>query len=180
MAVLKGKGSMTGVNLIAKVYDNSVTKNGKSHYADVQIDARDLRGPSQTNLHLKAERVQGEDGKIRFNNGAPYSVDQMADIVKAAGPNVEPINDKDGNRIGSVYGVKGNVMPASRGTGLVVNTKSLEQSDFKVDPQTLDRQFESMRAAKAALVERQTETETAPAKEDEQVAEVEVAEPAFG
>ena len=76
MALLKGKGAMTGVNLIAKVYDNGKTKDGKSVYADVQVDARDPRGPEQTNLHLKSERVQGEDGKNRYNNGAPYSVSQ--------------------------------------------------------------------------------------------------------
>lgn len=57
MALLKGKGAMTGVNLIAKVYDNGKTKDGKSVYADVQVDARDPRGPEQTNLHLKSERV---------------------------------------------------------------------------------------------------------------------------
>lgn len=114
MALLKGKGMMTGVNLIAKVYKTGITKDGKSQYIDVQVDARDPRGPEQTNLHLRSERVTGDDGKTRFNNGAPYSVGQMAEIAKAAGPNTEPILDKGGKEVGTLYGFKGNVMRRPR------------------------------------------------------------------
>ncbi|MFE0133260.1 hypothetical protein ACFWY6_17075 [Streptomyces sp. NPDC059037] len=180
MAILKGKGAMTGVNLIAKVYKNGVTKDGKSQYADVQLDARDPRGPEQTNLHLKSDRVQGEDGKVRYNNGAPYSTGQMEEIVKAAGPNTEPILNKDGTEVGTIYGFKGNVMPATRGTGLVVNTKSVEASEFKVDDKTLDNQFTSMRAARAARAAAKESQAPAPETKREQAAEVEVEEPAVG
>ncbi|NEA20730.1 hypothetical protein [Streptomyces halstedii] len=148
MALLKGKGAMTGVNLIAKVYKS--TRDNKSQYADVQLDARDPRGPEQANLHLKSERIQGEDGQVRYNNGAPYSTRQMEEIAQAAGANTEPILDKGGNEVGTVYGFKGNVMPAAPGTGLVVNTKSVEASEFKVDSETLDNQSASMRAAREA------------------------------
>lgn len=178
MALLKGKGAMTGVNLIAKVYDNGATKDGKSHYADVQVDARDSRGPEQSNLHLKSERVTGPNGQERFTNTAPYSVGQMEEIIKAAGPNKEPLLNKAGEAVGTVYGFKGNVMPASRGTGLVVNTKSVEASEFKVDANTLDAQFTSMKAAK----ESQAATKQVEAREQTVQAEqaVEVGEPAVG
>ncbi|MFB7917083.1 hypothetical protein [Streptomyces sp. NPDC056061] len=148
MALLRGKGAMTGVNLVAKVYKNGYTKNGKAVYADVQVDARDPRGPGQTNLHLKSERVKDKDDKVRNSNGALYSTGQMEDIVKAAGPNTEPLLDKDGEEAGALYGFKGNVRPATPGTGLVVNTKSLRASDFKVDGTTLDNQLVSMRDAR--------------------------------
>ncbi|MEU6263729.1 hypothetical protein [Saccharopolyspora shandongensis] len=182
MALLKGKGAMTGVNLVAKVYDNSKTKDGKSVYSDVQVDARDTRGSEQTNLHLKSERIKGDDGKIRYNNGAPYSVSQMDEIIKAAGPNTEPILDKDGQKVGTLYGFKGNVMPASRGTGLVVNTKALEPSEFKVDNTTLDNQFVSMRAAREAQTAAKAAQTTAPAAEQTVTAEqsAEMEEPAVG
>ncbi|WP_424863100.1 hypothetical protein [Streptomyces sp. MMS24-I29] len=182
MALLKGKGAMTGVNLIAKVYKNSVTKNGKAVYADVQVDARDPRGPSQANLHLKSERVKGNDDKPRFDNGAPYSTSQMEEIVKAAGPNTEPILDKDGKEVGTLYGFKGNVIPTTRHTGLVVNTKSVGPSDFKVDGKTLNNQFASMRAARTAAKEAQAQAAAAPeqATEAEQATEVRVDEPAVG
>ncbi|MGI8306952.1 hypothetical protein [Saccharopolyspora hattusasensis] len=176
MALLKGKGAMTGVNLVAKVYDNGKTKDGKSVFSDVQVDARDTRGPEQTNLHLKSERIKGDDGKTRYNNGAPYSVSQMDEIIKAAGPNTEPILDKDSQKVGTLYGFKGNVMPASRGTGLVVNTKSVEASEFKVDSTTLDNQFASMRAAREAQTSAKEAQATALAAE--QSAEME--EPAVG
>lgn len=71
MAVLKGTGAMQGVNLLAKVLDKSTTRDGKTHYVDVQVDARDPRVRGQTNLHLKSEPVQGADGKRRFNNDLP-------------------------------------------------------------------------------------------------------------
>ncbi|MCJ0875195.1 hypothetical protein [Streptomyces sp. AP-93] len=180
MALLKGKGAMTGVNLIAKVYKNGGTKDGKSQYADVQIDARDPRGPEQTNLHLKSDRVQGEDGKVRYNNGAPYSTGQMEEIVKAAGPNTEPILDKGGNEVGTIYGFKGNVMPATRGTGLVVNTKSVEASEFKVDDKTLNNQFASMRTAREAQAAAKEAQAQALALGGEQEQAVEVDEPAVG
>ena len=84
MAQLRGPGSMTGVNLLAKVYDNGVTKDGKFRFVDAQIDARDQRGPAQTNLHLTSQRVTDKDGKTRYNNGAAYSTGQFEEIVKAA------------------------------------------------------------------------------------------------
>ncbi|MGW2984293.1 hypothetical protein [Streptomyces goshikiensis] len=180
MALLKGKGAMTGVNLIAKVYKNGVTQDGKSQYADVQLDARDPRGPEQTNLHLKSDRVQGENDKVRYNNTAPYSTNQMEEIVKAAGPNTKPILDKGGNEVGTIYGFKGNVMPATRGTGLVVNTKSVEASEFKVDDKTLDNQLASMRTACGARAAAKESQAQAPARETEQEQAVEVDEPAVG
>lgn len=179
---LKGKGAMTGVNLIAKVYKNGGTKDGKSQYADVQVDARDPRGPEQTNLHLKSERVAGEDGTVRYDNGAPYSTRQMEEIAKAAGPNTQPILDKGGNEVGTVYGFKANVMPATRGTGLVVNTKSVTPSEFKVDGKTLNNQFTSMRAARDAQAAAKESQAQAPASEAEQerTADAEIGEPAVG
>ncbi|MCX5103423.1 hypothetical protein [Streptomyces sp. NBC_00439] len=176
MALLKGKGMMTGVNLIAKVYKTGITKDHKSQFADVQVDARDPRGPEQTNLHLRSERVTDDDGKTRYNNGAPYSVGQMAKIAKAAGPNTEPILDKGGNEVGTLYGFKGNVMPASHGTGLVVNTNTVEPSDFKVDDKTLDNQIASMRSARKAQPAAQEAQRQAP----EAVQAAEAEEPSVG
>ncbi|MFB6724935.1 hypothetical protein ACFCV3_32460 [Kribbella sp. NPDC056345] len=150
MALLKGKGAMTGVNLLAKTYNNSATKDGKTRFIDVMVDHRDPRGPEQTNLHLVSAPVKDEDGKSRFNNGAPYSKGQFVEIVDAAGPNSEPIMNKDGQEIGRVYAVKANVMPSTKGAGLVLNSKSLTRSDFKIDDKTMDGQFASMKAAKKA------------------------------
>ncbi|WP_051847186.1 hypothetical protein [Streptomyces sp. NRRL F-5053] len=147
MAQLKGKGAMRGVNLIARVYTNAVTKDGAAHYADVQIDARDPRGPGQRNLHLKSERIATDDGKTRYNQSARYSADQMNTIIKAAGSNTVPITDRNGDPVGMLYGFKADVMPPSRGTGLVVNTKTVEASEFEIDNTTMKNQYDSMRAA---------------------------------
>lgn len=160
MAHLTGKGAYTGVNLVALVYNNGVTKNKKSTYADVQVDHRDDRAAGQTNLHLKSEKVQAPDGSTRYNNGAPYSMDQLESIIDAAGPNKEPIRNKAGEEIGTVYGLKANVMPSSHGKGLVINTKDgLGHSDFKVDSDTLDQQIGFVVATRDAKKAAQAQAE---------------------
>lgn len=184
MAVLQGKGSMTGVNLVAKVYDSGVTKNGKSHYIDLMIDARDERGAEQANSHLISTREQSADGKVRYNNSAPYSVSQLEEMRKAAGTNIEPLLNADKERVGSVLLFKSNVMPATTGgNGLVVNTKKLDASDFTADGQTMDRQFASMtsasraaRAAREAAADQTTYEPEAEAQADEQIIDAEIVE----
>lgn len=164
MANLKGPGSMKAVNLIAVTYPNSVTKDGKSRYMDVQIDARDSRGPGQTNLHLVTERVKDKEGKDRINNGAPYSTAQFAAIKEAAGANVTVLPNG-----AEVYAVKADLMPSSRKTGLVLNTKTVAASEHAIDAKVLDNQFASAKAAKEAKAE-------APAAEAQAEAQAEAAE----
>ncbi|KIA73391.1 hypothetical protein ANMWB30_23180 [Arthrobacter sp. MWB30] len=144
MAQLKGEGSMTGVNLIVVTYDNNATKDGKTQYLDAQINAQDARGPEQTNLHLVTNRSEA-DGKTRFSNGAPYSTKQFEAIKEAAGDNYVRLDSG-----AHVYAVKANVMPASRGNGLVINTKSLASSDFGIDEHVIEAQRDSSKAAKEA------------------------------
>lgn len=174
MAQLKGPGAMTGVNLVVKTFDNNVTRNGKTQYLDVQVDARDQRAPGQNNLHLISERVDKDDGEVRYNNGAPYSTRQFDTIRQAAGPNIEPIMNKDNEQIGAVFGVKADLMPSSKGNGLIINTKTVKPSDFKVDGTTLDAQFASMTAAKEAKqAQAPAVGDPAPAAQAEQSAELE-------
>ena len=148
MANLKGPGSMKAVNLIAVTFPNSVTKDGKSRYLDVQINAQDQRGPAQTNLHLVTERVKDKEGKDRINNGAPYSTAQFDAIKEAAGSNVVTLPNG-----AEVYAVKADLMPSSRKSGLVLNTKTIERSEFAIDAKVLDTQFASVKSAKEAAKE---------------------------
>lgn len=175
MANLKGPGSMKAVNLIAVTYPNNVTKDGKSRYMDVQIDARDPRGPEQSNLHLVTERVK-HDGKERINNGAPYSTAQFAAIKEAAGANVVTLPSG-----AEVYAVKADLMPSSRKTGLVLNTKTVAASEHTIDAKVLDNQFASAKAAKDAKAEsaKAAEAEAQVAAPEAETAEVKVDEPAL-
>lgn len=180
MALLKGKGSMTGVNLVGRVFDKGQTKDGKTRFIDFQVDARDKKAGPQTNAHLVAEKRVDKDGVERINNASGYSTEQFEAIVAAAGPNKERITDKDGNEVGTIYGVKANLMPASRGNGLVINHKSVEQSDFKVGNDTLDNQYASMKEAKAAQGAKNAKQAAAPEQAAEVEQAVEVEEPAVG
>lgn len=194
MANLKGPGAMTDVNLIARVYDSAVYTNEKTgkttRFVDVMVDARDQRGQGDKNLHISTRKETAKDGKERYNNTAAYSADQegqFAKMVEAAGPNGVPVLNKQGEKVGSAFAFKGSLMPASRG-GLIVNTnKELKQSDFKMENDTLDKQFAAMKAAKAApdkaapAAEAQAETQAqAPAAEAAEPAQVENDEPAIG
>lgn len=181
MAYLKGPGSMTGVNLIARVYDTAKTKDGKTVFADVQLDSRDPRGKDQTNLHLVSRK--SPEGNYQY--GAAYSAGQMEQIQKVAGTNVRPILSKDGENLGTAYAVKANVMPSSRGPGLVINTKSLAPADFELDSNYAARQIESSKAAKAAkdakASEKAQETQAeAPVQQTEAAVAVHEAGPEVG
>lgn len=176
MTNLRGPGAMTDVNLIARTFNNSTTKDGKeSQYLDVQVDARDPRGKGQTNLHLISERTEFE-GKARYNNSAPYTKKQFDAIKEAAGDNLTPIVNKDGEEIGTMYAVKASVMPAGTGKGLVINTsKPMTTSEFKVDGKTMTGQMESVKEAKAAKAAAKEAAAPAPEAEQqvEQAAELE-------
>lgn len=183
MARLKGKGSMTQVNLLAKTYDNATTKDGKTQFIDVQIDHRDPRGSYQLpgQHHLVSQRTAGPDGETRYNNGAAYSKGQFDKIVETAGPNHEPIFDKDNNKIGAIYAVKADLMPSSKGNGLVLNSETLAQSDFKIDSKTMAGQFAAAAAAKAAKDALDAQQgAAAEVSEAEVEAQVEAEEPAMG
>lgn len=155
---------MSDVNLIATTYFNNSTKDGKTQFIDVQVDHRDPRGADQANLHLKAERQ--EDG--RRNNGAAYTSDQFAKLREAAGPNTDPVLNKEGAEVGRSFAFKGSVMPTKDNKGLVVNTnKALGHSDFELTAEAVKGQYDSMSAASAAKkTEAQTQAD-APAPQAE-------------
>ena len=147
---------MTGRNLLVVVYTDkdgnpkNLTKDGKTQYADVQLDARDPLAVGQTNLHATTRRDKAPDGSDRYSNGAPYSVDQFTAIQEAAAGNVAKVPTKDGG-LAEVYGVKADIMPATRGSGLVINTKKeMGTSAFTVDGDVLSNQIAAVREAKAA------------------------------
>lgn len=173
MTELRGQGARTGVNLLAIVHDNGVTKDGKSQYIDFQVDARDPRVAKDPNLHLYSEQ-DGAEGSKRYNNGAPYSMSQMDKIKEAAGPNVRPLLNVENEQIGMVYGVKGNVLqPSADGRKKAVNTKTLAQSEFLVETDTVAAQYDHMREVSATLrAEREAKAAEAPQTEATSEAEV--------
>lgn len=158
---LRGEGSMTGRNLIVVSYPNNITKDGKTRYADVQLDSRDEFAAGQTNLHAVTRRDKDKDGNERFTNGAAYSVDQYA-LFKAKGKTQVQPNGAE------VTILKGSVMPATRGSGLIINTKAeLGESDFDLHDKIIDDQFASVAAAKAAAEAKGAEVEAEPEVETE-------------
>lgn len=134
---------MTNRKLVVVTYDNSVTKDGKTRYLDVQLDARDPLAKGQTNLHATTTYDKEKD---RYNNGAPYSVGQYEDMVKAAGDNITKLPNG-----ATVMTLDASLMVQTRGNkGLIINTKKDMAPGLAVDEKIMDNQFAAIQEAKAA------------------------------
>ena len=132
------------------------------------MDARDLRdGEDAKNLHL--ETRTDKEGKV--NNGLPYSTSQLEAIAKVAGDNKQDILDKEGNVIGTAYGVRADIMlkPNNKGvTHAYINTKTLGEATQPLPENVKSAQIEAMSQSKAepAVEEVKEEAPKAAAKEE--------------
>lgn len=154
MVQLKGEGSMTDVQLLAITYPNNVTKDGKTRYLDIQVNADDPRVEGQTNLHAVTKREKGADGKDRYNSSAPYTLESkdgnepsQYDKIKEAGQTVEVPgrNGKDGPTVTSFTGS----LMVKNGQ-LLVNTAKPLTAGPEIDQNVLTKQFEATKANKEA------------------------------
>ena len=183
--IFRGQGSKKNVNLLARVYDSNVTKDGKVHFIDVQIDHRDaehVTGDPQNDRDLHLSSVRDKGSKSGWNHNAPYQQSQLDKIVESAGPNKRPILNQAGEKIGTDYAIKANVMPGRARYSHIINTKTVGQSDFQMDDDTVQGQYDTMHNAKeaikadeAAKAAKAAEAKAAPAPETEVEAEPEVA-----
>lgn len=151
------KSQYKGRDLIVLAHDKQVhtvesEKTGNKitrHYLDIQVDARDLRdGEDAKNLHL--ETRTDKDKKV--NNGLPYSTSQLEAIAKVAGDNKQDILDKEGNVIGTAYGVRADIMlkPNNKGvTHAYINTKTLGEATQPLPENVKSAQIEAMSQSKA-------------------------------
>lgn len=151
------KSQYKGRDLIVLAHDKQVhtvesEKTGNKitrHYLDIQVDARDLRdGEDAKNLHL--ETRTDKEGKV--NNGLPYSESQLEAIAKVAGDNKQDILDKEGNVIGTAYGVSADIMlkPNNKGvTHAYINTKTLGEATQPLPENVKSAQIEAMSQSKA-------------------------------
>ena len=151
------KSQYKGRDLIVLAHDKQVhtvesEKTGNKitrHYLDIQVDARDLReGEDAKNLHL--ETRTDKEGKV--NNGLPYSTSQLEAIAKVAGDNKQDILDKEGNVIGTAYGVCADIMlkPNNKGvTHAYINTKTLGEATQPLPENVKSAQIEAMSQSKA-------------------------------
>ena len=180
MVMIKGKGSFSGRNLVATVYEDAKTEKGGA-FAQVQLDARDEHAPGNTTLNLTS-KLKEYNGEKRYDNGAHYSKDQIDKIVEAAGDNKYEGKTPQGKAFTS-YGIKADLMKANDGSGLIVNTKRpLEASEFAVDGETFDRQVKSVQEARASRAAAKEEKAPEASKEAgaSQEVEVEQEEPEVG
>lgn len=182
---LTGKGAMTNRSLLVITYPNSVTKNGKTQYADVQLNADEPDAAGKTDLHVSSvrktlpENVAAKLGKkFDWVNTQPYSMSQLDAIKEAAGDNFVVAPKADGTPGPTVYSVTASLMPVKSG-GLIINVKKPMGPGPEIDTDVLSKQFKSMQLAKEAkakeaAVEKEAEVEIeaeAPAVEENEIQE---------
>lgn len=186
MAILRGKGSMSGVELVVVEYPNAHSKAGDRFFLDAQVRPVEGVAPQQV-PHLVSKKRE-LDGRTVYDHHAGYSVSQRDAIVAAAGDNFVQMPERDGHPGPRVYAVKADVMPASgKQTGLVINTKTLEPSELAIDDKIFDELRAASKAAKAAkeanearkAAEKEAEAEVSAEAQVEEVAEIENDEPEF-
>lgn len=155
----RGTGATKGVDLFISFYENAVVeKDGAvtAHYGEAYGHPDAPVSKDQSNLALVTQRTE-RDGKTLFSHSAPFYPKQMEAIIEAAGDNTAPLKNKDGKVVGTIYGVKADVMTSqSKGKtiGFIPNTKTLQPSELSVaEVGGLDirsRAFAAMKEAKAA------------------------------
>lgn len=157
MARFQGKGSTKQVDLAVALYNNAVSRNEQNGitaaFPTTYLHPDSSTAPGQTNLALNTRR--DEKSPSGYNNTAAYSSSQMRDIVATAGDNHAPMTNKDGQAVGRIYGVKADVMKASNGSGMVMNTKTLASTELPVGPDAqgrdlVNRVIDTHKAAKEA------------------------------
>lgn len=183
MAILRGKGSMSGVELVVVEYPNAHSKAGDRFFLDAQVRPVEGVAPQQV-PHLVSKKRE-LDGRTVYDHQAGYSVSQRDAIVAAAGDNFVQMPERDGHPGPRVYAVKADVMPASgKQTGLVINTKTLEPSELAIDDKIFDELRAASKAAKEAnearkAAQKDAEAEVSAEAQVEETAEIENDEPEF-
>ena len=183
MAILRAKGSMSGVELVVVEYPNAHSKNGARFFLDAQV--RPVEGVTPQQVPHLVSKKRELDGRTVYDHQAGYSVSQRDAIVAAAGDNFVQMPERGGHPGPRVYAVKADVMPASgKQTGLVINTKTLEPSELAIDDKIFDELRAASKAAKEAnearkAAQKDAEAEVSAEAQVEEVAEIENDEPEF-
>ena len=180
-----GAGSLKSVDLVVMSYDgrhapkpvNGVQAPITTRYIDARIHPDDRRAAGQTTLALVAKR--DPSAPSGYNNAERYSENQFQAIVEAAGDNRSDLLNKEGVKVGDVYGVKADLL-LNNGSA-IINTKSVVASELSVTPDAdgkniQQRMFETMAATKAAREAEKSAAKDVAAPEAAAAAETEAPE----
>lgn len=158
------------MTMLVTKYDNGVStqtnKEGQertTHWLDAQVlqtPGANEHLPRQEYPHLKA--VPRENGSYDFR--APYA-DKQWDAIKEAGGKEYPLNDKDGNKVGSAYVVTADMIP--KGNASILNTKNglgPAPEGLDIPEDVVNAQFEAIQENRAAAKEKEAQAEAPQAE----------------
>lgn len=205
-------GTTKGLNLLVVKYDNAThsynDKEGNAknvHFLDAQTleigGVNEGKIKPQLNPHLFSQKENDPQYEGRYNTQVPYYDNQFEAIKEAAGDSAFPVNDKNGNQIGTAYAVNADVMFRNRevdgkkvSNGAALNYKTLGPvsediaktlQEAEANGGVVKAQFEQVAAtgaefkAQRAAKENQAEVPQAETPQAE-APQAEAAEPEFG
>jgi hypothetical protein len=124
---------MKDVDLVVIAYDNRVAfTDGEvtTYYLDVRIHPDGRRAQGRSTLALVSKK--DDHALSGYNNSAPYSADDFEALKEAAGGNVTALTDSGGYAVGSIYGVRADLLVDNR--DLRMDTGTLAASECSVLP----------------------------------------------
>lgn len=206
MVYVKG-GSTKQMDLIAITYDNATytatNDDGverTSRWLDVQAlqtEGANPDLPRQLDPRLHNKKVE-KNGKEMYDTTVPYTdspakgggPSQMDQIREAAGDNVRPLLNKDGEKVGDIYAFKADIIlnPQKSGKPNAINTKTIKPlgDDVKLpDGDLMRAQIDAVQANVAEWraskdAEAQTKAPEAEAEAQAEAPQAETAEPEMG
>lgn len=184
------RSDIQGMEVLVKAYDSSkaVAKNGAEiRYLDVQALQTEGANPNlpRQDYH-EAHFFSRADGKGNFNTNVAYGPNQFDSIVEAAGDNKQPLLNKDGEKVGDVYVLRGDLVRTNykkldengravlndkgkpvydkeRGIKSVfLNNPQPMPDDFKMPENVANAQFEALRDNHEAIVASREAEKDAP------------------
>lgn len=115
-AMLYPKSSSRDVALIVTMYDRKVSRDGTQAYVNIEVNQHPDANPTlppQTDARLATKMHNGrrvnKDYAISLDDAGPGALNDVQKLMAAARETRQPVMNKNNERIGYAYSVRGNV-----------------------------------------------------------------------
>lgn len=181
MAQIPKGGTTKDLTMVATMYDSAKHTNEKTgkttRWLDVRIAQFPGANPDMPNQEVPSLYCEkGKDGRVE--TGKPYYEGQVEAMREASGDNVQPLLDKNGEKVGEVFVFNADVMLKQQ----VINSKTISPipEGLEVPDNVSEVEFQickEIREAKAAAKSKEDKPKEAEAPQAEAEAEEQVEAP---
>lgn len=177
MAQIPKGGTTKDLTMVATMYDSAKYTNEKTgkttRWLDVRIAQFPGANPDMPNQEVPSLYCEkGKDGRVE--TGKPYYEGQVEAMREASGDNVQPLLDKNGEKVGEVFVFNADVMLKQQ----VINSKTITPipEGLEVPDNVAEVEFQickEIREAKAAAKAKEDKPKEAEAPQAEAEAQAE-------